>query len=84
VPCPLVLQALLRETGKFPSADLQRTSEASLTALLDSCGFYHPVSTAWLAVAAAGGAELTPGTATHRACACAGSGYWSSATVTEH
>lgn len=40
------LQALLRETGKRPSADsdLQRTSEVSLTALLDNGGFYHPVS----------------------------------------
>lgn len=43
-----VLQALLRETGKRPSADadLQRTSEVSLTALLDNGGFYHPVSMA--------------------------------------
>lgn len=43
--CVCVLQVLLRETGRSPSADLTRTSEVSLTALLDACGFHHPVWT---------------------------------------
>lgn len=45
--CVHVLQALLRETSKNPLSDaaLLQTTEVSLTALTQSYGFYHPVST---------------------------------------
>lgn len=38
----------MRETSKraLADADLQRTAEVSLTALLETSGFYHPVSQA--------------------------------------
>lgn len=42
----VLLQALQRAAGRrhLADADLQRTTEVSLTALLDNCGFHHPVS----------------------------------------
>jgi hypothetical protein len=41
----MLLQALQRASGRrhLADADLQRTTEVSLTALLDNCGFHHPV-----------------------------------------